>query len=209
MHRIMVSGIGTDAGKTIVSAILTILLDGDYWKPIQCGDGENSDTENIKKWIDTSRHSIYPPAYTLKAPLSPHHAARLENTHIKLETISPPETNRPLIIEGVGGIFVPLTTDSLSFDLFKSWNCDWIIVSRHYLGSINHTLLTIEALKQRQVSILGIIFNGEPNPDSENAILEISRVSFLGRLLPELDLTQQTLQKYVREWRPRFPKLLL
>jgi dethiobiotin synthetase len=208
MHKIMVAGISTDVGKTIVSAILTILLGGDYWKPIQCGDEKDSDTESIKRLIGTSSHFIHPPAYSLKAPLSPHHAARLENTLIQPHAISPPQTERSLIIEGVGGVFVPLTTNVLSFNLFKLWNCQWIIVSKHYLGSINHTLLTIEALKQHRIPILGIIFNGEPNSDSENAILEISQIPFLGRLLPERYLNRKTLQKYARKWQPCFSKLL-
>jgi dethiobiotin synthetase len=208
MHRIIVTGIGTDVGKTIVSAILTLLFKGDYWKPIQCGDEEHCDTATIKKWIDTSRHFIHPPAYSFKAPLSPHHAARLENISIKWNTIFFPQTSRPLIIEGVGGIFVPLTTTTLSFDLFKSWNCKWVVVSKHYLGSINHTLLTLEVLKQRQIPILGIIFNGNPNPDSETAILETSQIPFLGRLFPEPHITKKTLQNYVKQWQPNFSKLL-
>ncbi len=208
MHRIMVAGIGTNIGKTVVSAILTILFDGDYWKPIQSGDEKDSDTANIKKWIDTNKHSVYPPAYSLKAPLSPHHAARLENISIQLDTIILPQTTRPLIIEGVGGIFVPLTTKIVTLDVFKPWNCQWVIVSKHYLGSINHTLLTIETLKQHKIPILGIIFNGEPNPDSEGAILEISGVPLLGRLLPESCLNRQTLERYVKEWQPSFFKLL-
>jgi dethiobiotin synthetase len=203
----MVAGIGTNIGKTVVSAILTILLDGDYWKPIECGNEKDSDTATIKNWIDTTKHSVYPPAYSLKAPLSPYHAARLENTSIQLDTITLPQTIRPLIIEGVGGIFVPLTTKIVTLDVFKSWNCEWVIVSKHYLGSINHTLLTIEALKQHKIPILGVIFNGEPNPESEAAILEISEVPLLGKLLPESYLNQQTLERYVKEWRPRFSKL--
>ncbi|MGC1879210.1 MAG: dethiobiotin synthase [Rhabdochlamydiaceae bacterium] len=208
MHRIMVAGIGTDVGKTIVSAILTTLLNGDYWKPIQCGDEENSDTTTIKKWIDTVKHSIHPPAYSLKAPLSPHHAARLENTWIRLDSIALPQTTRPLIIEGVGGILVPLTPKILSIDLFKSWDCKWVIVSKHYLGSINHTLLTIEVLKQLHLPILGIIFNGEHNPDSEAAISEISQLPVLGRLLPEANLNPQTIQRYAKQWQPHCSNLL-
>jgi len=208
MHRIMVAGIGTDVGKTIVSAILTTLLHGDYWKPIQCGDEENSDMALMKRWLDTTIHTIHPPAYSLKAPLSPHHAARLENTWIRLESIALPHTTRPLIIEGVGGIFVPLTPKILSIDLFKSWNCQWVIVSKHYLGSINHTLLTIEVLKQLCLPILGIIFNGEENLDSESVILEISQLPALGRLLPEANLNQQTIQRYAQQWKPHFSKLL-
>ena len=207
MHKIMVAGIGTDVGKTIVSAILTTLLKGAYWKPIQCGDEENSDTATIKRWLD-STYTIHPPAYSLKAPLSPHHAARLESTSIGLDSITLPQTMRPLIIEGVGGILVPLTSKISSLDLFKSWDCQWVVVSRHYLGSINHTLLTLEVLKKLRLPILGIIFNGEPNPDSESAILEISQVPVLGRLLPEANLNPQTIQRYATQWQPLFSKLL-
>jgi len=208
MHRIMVAGIGTNVGKTVVSAILTTLLKGDYWKPIQCGEEENSDTATMKRWIDTTRHSIHSPAYSLKASLSPHHAARLENTLIRLDSITPPQTIGPLIIEGVGGIFVPLTLKMSSLDLFKSWDCQWVIVSKHYLGSINHTLLTLEVLKKLCLPILGIIFNGEHNPDSESAILEISQIPVLGRLLPEANLNPQTIQRYANQWQPHFSKLL-
>jgi dethiobiotin synthetase len=208
MHRIMVAGIGTDVGKTIVSAILTTLLNGDYWKPIQCGDEEDSDTATVKRWLDSTIYTIHPSAYSLKAPLSPHHAARLENTLIRLDSITLPQTTRPLIIEGVGGIFVPLTRNILSIDLFKSWDCKWVIVSKHYLGSINHTLLTIEVLKKLCLPILGIIFNGENNPDSEAAILKISQLPPLGRLLPEDKLNPQTIQRYAKQWQPLFSKLL-
>jgi dethiobiotin synthetase len=198
MLKIMVAGIGTDVGKTVVSAILTTLLDGDYWKPIQCGD---EDTATVKRWLDPTRHTIHPPAYSLKAPLSPHHAARLDTTLIGLDAIVLPQTARPLIIEAVGGILVPLTPKILSLDLFKSWGCQWIIVSKHYLGSINHTLLTIEVLKQLCLPILGLIFNGEYNPDSESAILEISQLSLLGRLLPEPHLNPQIIQKYAKQFK--------
>lgn len=201
--RILVAGSGTDVGKTVVSAILTTLLDADYWKPIQSGAEENSDSAIMKKWISSQR--IHPPAYSLKAPLSPHHAARLENCTIDAESIIPPQTAHPLIIEGVGGIFVPLSAAALTIDLFASWNCKWVIVSKHYLGSINHTLLTVDALKQRQIPILGIIFNGEPNPDSEEAILNISKIPLLGKLLPETDLSQQTIQKYAKRWQAEWP----
>ena len=194
MHRIMVAGIGTNVGKTIVSAILATLLKGDYWKPIQCGD---EDTAIVEKWLNTT---IHPPAYSLKAPLSPHHAARLENTLIRLDSITLPKTTRPLIIEGVGGILVPLTPNTLSIDLFKSWDCKWVIVSKHYLGSINHTLLTIAVLKQLCLPILGIIFNGEENLDSESSILEISKIPLLGRLLPETNLNSQTIKRYAKQW---------
>lgn len=208
MHRIIVAGSGTDVGKTMVSAILTILMDADYWKPIQCGKEENSDTTTMQKWIDTTRHFIHPPAYSLKAPLSPHHAARLENTSIALDSITLPQTKRSLIIESVGGVFVPLTIKTLSIDLFALWGCGWIVVSKHYLGSINHTLLTIDALKQRQVPIIGIIFNGEPNLDSEAIITEHSQLPFLGRLLPEANFNVKIMQRYAKQWQSRLRKFL-
>lgn len=208
MHKIMVAGIGTDVGKTVVSAILTTLFRGDYWKPIQCGQEESSDSNTVKRWLEGTAHTVHPPAYSLKAPLSPHHAARLENTLIQWDSIALPETTRPLIIEGVGGILVPLTAKASSMDLFKSWDCQWIIVSRHYLGSINHTLLTLEVLKKLSIPVLGIVFNGEHNPDTESAILEISQASVLGRLLPEPNLNSQTIQRYAKQWQVQFSKLL-
>ncbi|MBA3815603.1 MAG: dethiobiotin synthase [Parachlamydiaceae bacterium] len=208
MERVLVAGIGTEVGKTVVSAILTTLLNGDYWKPIQCGEEEYSDTEMIKKWIDISAHFVHPPVYSLKTPVSPHHAARLEKILIKFDAFILPKTTRPLIIEGVGGIFVPLTSQELSIDLFKLWDCKWVIVSKHYLGSINHTLLTVEILKQLHIPILGIIFNGEHNPDSEKAILDFTHLPLLGRLLPESNINFQTIQRYAKQWRPQFSKLL-
>lgn len=151
---------------------------------------------------------IHRPAYSFQAPLSPHHAARLENRAICMEDIVPPQTTRPLIIEGCGGIFVPLTPKLLIFDLFKSWNCPWIVVSKHYLGSINHTLLTLHALKQHNIAITGIVFNGLPNPDSESAILEISKVPVLGRLLPEPNINPQTIQRYAKLWERNLSQIL-
>lgn len=200
MTKIIVAGSGTGVGKTVIAAILATLLKGDYWKPIQCGEGEESDIDAMQQLLDPTLHHIHSPAYSLKAPLSPHHAARLEKRSIHLESISPPQTAAPLIIEGVGGVYVPLTVKALTIDLFKPWNCRWVIVSKHYLGSINHTLLTIDALKRHRVSIAGIIFNGEPNSDSEAAIMEISGLPLLGRLLPEQHIDRQTIQRYAKQW---------
>lgn len=208
MNKFIVAGIGTEVGKTVVSAILTTCLEGEYWKPIQCGNEEDLDTVLMKKLIDAALYPIHESAYTLKAPLSPHHAARIENISICVEKIVPPQTTRPLIIESAGGIFVPLTAKTLSFDLFKSWNIPWIVVSRHYLGSINHTLLTFDALKRNNISVAGVVFNGHPNHDSENAILEFSQVPILGRLLPESNINQQTIQRYAKLWKPHLSQIL-
>jgi dethiobiotin synthetase len=201
MSNIIIAGIGTDAGKTIVSAILTSALSGDYWKPIQCGDEENSDTAIVKSLISSKSHRIHEPVYSFKNPVSPHQAAKNENCFIDVQKINLPATLKPLIIEGVGGIFVPLTDCFLSIDLFSKWNAKWVIVSRHYLGSINHTLLTLEALKSRNIEIGGIIFNGYENKETESAILNISKVNFLGRLLPERQINKSTIQKYTKEWK--------
>lgn len=208
MPKILVTGNGTDVGKTIVSGVLTLLFDGDYWKPIQCGDEAASDTFTLTQWLAPSAHTIHPPTYSLKAPFSPHHAARLEHTIINSKIITPPHTTRPLIIESVGGILVPLTTNMTTLDLFETWDCQWILVSKHYLGSINHTLMSVDILKRRGLPILGIIFNGEPNPDSEAAILTLSGLPILGRLLPEPLINKQTLIKYTKQWQQNFSTLI-
>ncbi len=198
MADIIIAGINTGVGKTVVSAVITTIFKGDYWKPVQSG-ASDTDSAMITRFL-SSNHKVHPPAYTFKAPLSPHHAARLENRIIHPEKIIPPITNHPLIIEMAGGIFVPLNESLLSIDLFKTWKAHWILVSKHYLGSINHTLLTIEALKKRSIKILGIIFNGKSNPDSEKAIIKFSEVPFLGRLLPEKSINLSTIQRYAKKW---------
>ncbi|MDN3508792.1 MAG: dethiobiotin synthase [Candidatus Neptunochlamydia sp.] len=198
MVDIIVAGIGTGVGKTVVSAIITTLLKGDYWKPIQSGEVD-ADSQVIAKLLPLEC-TVHPPTYSFKAPLSPHHAARLENQTIDPDRIIPPETNHPLVIEMAGGIFVPLRENLLSLDLFKSWNAHWILVSKHYLGSINHTLLTIETLITHQVEILGIVFNGRPNPDSENAILKFSHVPLLERIFPEKTIDSSKIQRYAKQW---------
>lgn len=208
MKRLIIAGIGTGVGKTVVSAILTTCLQGEYWKPIQCGDDDELDTTLMKKLIDPTKYSIHDSAYSLRAPLSPHHAAKLEEISICLDLIVPPQTTRPLIIESVGGIFVPLTATTLSFHLFKSWDIPWVVVSRHYLGSINHTLLTLDALKRNNISITGIVFNGHPNHESESAILEFSQIPVLGRLLPETNINPQIIQKYAKLWQPHLSQNL-
>lgn len=209
MKKIIVTGSGPGIGKTVVSAVLTTLLAGDYWKPIECCDEMGSDSQMMKRLINTRKHRIHPSAYSLKAPLSPHHAARLENKIIEPEHILLPQTYRPLVIETAGGIFVPLTKKFHNLDLFKQWQGHWIVVSKHYLGSINHTLLTIETLQRHNVSVLGILFNGEPNPDSEEAILQISHLPFLGRLLPETTIDRNTIQRYAKKWKVQLEKIVL
>lgn len=202
MKKIIVTGIGTDVGKTIASAILATSLKGDYWKPIQCGQEEGCDTNTMSHYLGPAKHEIYPPSYSFRYPLSPHHSSRLEGVVIDTRKINPPDTSRPLVIEMAGGLLTPLTLHENSFDLFKTWEGEWVIVSKHYLGSINHTLLTLEVLKLGGVTIKGLVFNGEPNPDSEAAILGRSGIPFLGRILPERYFDKNTIQRYASQWLP-------
>lgn len=208
MHKIIVAGTGPDVGKTVVSAILTTLLQADYWKPVQCGSEELSDTCTIKQLINSSSSFVHPPAYSFKAAVSPHQAAQQENCLIEMGAFQLPKTQRNLVIESAGGIYVPLTLQNLTFDLFKQWNCSWIVVSRHYVGSINHTLLTLEALKNHGIPILGLIFNGAINPASEQAVLGFSGVPLIARLLPEKTIDSTLIQRYAIQWKQRFNQIL-
>jgi dethiobiotin synthetase len=198
MRKIVVAGIGTDAGKTIASAILTYALDGDYWKPVQCGLCRDRDT--VEELLEGCRPT-HPEALYLKTPRSPHHAAKLEGFSINPDQIALPKTARPLIIEGCGGLLVPLNLTTLTVDLFIGWDCEWVIVSRHYIGSINHTLLTLEAMKRRSLDIRGIIFNGDRCPQTEAAILKFSNLPCIGRLKQEPQWNLKTIRAYASKWK--------
>jgi dethiobiotin synthetase len=168
---IFVTGIGTDVGKTIASSILTEYFKADYWKPIQAGDLENSDAIKVKQLVRNSKTVFHDSTYQLNTPASPHFAAFIDEITIDINKIKLPETENHLIIEGAGGIFVPLNDNDTILDLIPN-NAEVVVVSRHYLGSINHTLLTINALKQANKNILGIIFNGNDTSKSEEIILQ-------------------------------------
>lgn len=189
---LIVWGIGTAVGKTVVSAILVEALEGEYWKPIQSGNLDESDSHHISRWAPGRK--IHPEAYRFQAPLSPHHAAACEG--MRIESISLPKTNHPLILETSGGVMVPMREDLLQIDL---WNYPGVLVSSPYLGSLNHTLLTIEVLKARQRPLLGLIFNGEPYPEGEAVLTR--QVPCIGRVLPEKNLTQEVIHSYAHSWR--------
>ncbi|MCB1110775.1 MAG: dethiobiotin synthase [Chlamydiia bacterium] len=199
MDRIVVAGIGTNVGKTVVSAILVHQFQGNYWKPIQTGI-EYPDAQEVARLVDPEKHHIFPSAYSLREPVSPHHAARLEDVEID-PMLSPPQSDRPLVIEMVGGIYVPLSNKTLSLELFRSWDARWVVVSRHYIGSINHTLLTLETLKAWNVPVMGIVFNGVSNPDTENVILSFSKLPLLGHLLPEKEISPKQIKRYAELWK--------
>ncbi len=177
-----VTGIGTEVGKTVASAILVQALKADYWKPVQCGDLDNSDSMKIEQWVKHPTH-VFPEQYRLTRPMSPHAAAEKEGVHIDLNKMQLPKTDRRLIVEGAGGLMVPLNQDDLMLDLIRHLKIPTFVISRHYLGSINHTLLTIEMLKKNQIPIQGLFFNGPENKDTESIISRfIGPELILGRI---------------------------
>ncbi|MFN5444648.1 MAG: dethiobiotin synthase [Crocinitomicaceae bacterium] len=189
--KYVVVGIGTDVGKTIVSSIFTKALNAWYWKPVQSGDLHFSDTDKVATYVGDSFKKI-PERWRLKTPASPHYAAALDEVMIQEKDFEIPNES-PLIIEGAGGLMVPLNEQGLLYiDLLQQWNLPVILVSRHYLGSINHTLLSIEALKNRNIQIEMIVFNGIENSDTESIIknshpeLKYIRINQLSELTPEM-----------------------
>jgi dethiobiotin synthetase len=199
MKDIFVTGIGTDIGKTVVSAILTEALEADYWKPVQSGSTELTDSQRVKSLVSNAKTAFHPEAYLLEAPLSPHAAADLEGKNIDLARIRLPRTSNRLVVEGAGGLFVPLNQEHLIVDLIQHLQLPVVVVSAHYLGSINHTLLTLEALRSRHIPVLGLIFNGAPNPASEAFILQYSGVPKLLSVLPEPALNAEAIRKYAAQ----------
>lgn len=193
--KLFITGIGTDVGKTIASAIITEALEADYWKPIQAGDLDNSDSHKIKRYLSNSQTTIHNNGYALYTPASPHLAAKIDGVSIDLNKINEPKTTNHLVIEGAGGVFVPLNETDCVIDLIRP-DYKVIIVSRHYLGSINHTLLTIEALKNRNLEIGGIIFNGDENEATEEIILKKTGIKMIGRIENEPYFDANVIQYY-------------
>jgi len=186
---------GTDAGigKTVVAAGLAGLLGGVYWKPVQSGLEGETDSEAVARLAKLPPERVLPEAWRLSQPLSPHRAAELDGVAIDPDRLVLPEVARPLIVEGAGGLMVPLTCTTLFIDLFARWRAPVVLCTRTTLGTINHTLLSIEALRHRDIPILGITFIGDAAPDTERSIAEIGKVRVLGRL-PFIDpLTPDTL----------------
>jgi dethiobiotin synthetase len=200
MHKpLFITGIGTGIGKTIVSAILVESLQADYWKPIQSGDLDNSDTLKVKSLVSNTISVFHPEAYQLTQPYSPHKSAAIDGITIDPKNIVIPPTINQLIIEGAGGLMVPLNDDFLMIDLIQQFNAEVILVVKHYLGSINHTLLSLEALKHRNISIKAIIFNGENDKDSESVIKNYAGKVIIKTIpeLKELTTTEITRQKII------------
>lgn len=185
MKGFSIVGIGTDVGKTVVSAILSEALEAAYFKPVQAGDLENSDRIKIKKWCSEAVVD-FPEVFKLTEPMAPHGAAKIDGVELSTSKIIFPKTNKPLILEGAGGLLVPLNEKETFADIYKKAGLPAIVVSRHYLGSINHTFLTFEILKKYKIDIAGIIYVGEENKTTESIIESFYTPNVLGRIvLPE------------------------
>ena len=193
--KLFITGISTDVGKTIASAIITEALEANYWKPVQAGDLDHSDSRKIQNYISNDKSVIHENSYKLNTPASPHLAAEIDGITIDLKNIKEPKTKNHLVVEGAGGVLVPLNTNDFVIDLVQP-DYKIIIVSRHYLGSINHTLLTIEAIKNRGFTIAGIIFNGNENKATESLILNYSKLKFIGRINDEPYFDKNVISEY-------------
>ena len=193
---IVVTGTDTEIGKTVFAAALADLLQAHYWKPIQSGlDGE-TDSHVVARLGGLSSDRILPERYRLKTPVSPHQSAAIDGVRIEAETLVVPKPiGRPLVIEGAGGLMVPLDPPTLYIDVFARWRLPVVLCARTALGTINHSLLSIEALRRRDIGLLGVAFLGDSHPESERVICEIGGVKRLGRLPYLAPLTRTSLRE--------------
>ncbi|TAI47865.1 dethiobiotin synthase [Flagellimonas allohymeniacidonis] len=197
--KLFVTGISTEVGKTVASAILVEALQADYWKPIQAGDLEYSDSHKVRDMISNKKTVIHKNSYALHTPMSPHAAAEIDGITIDLDKIAPPYTSNHLVIEGAGGLLVPLNDSDTIFDLIQP-DYKVIVVSRHYLGSINHTLLTVEKLQEKNFDV-SIIFSGDEHPTTESIILQKTGAKFIGRINEEDNFDKKVVGKYAETFR--------
>lgn len=205
MSNFFITGISTDVGKTVAAAIITEALEADYWKPIQAGDLNNCDTKKVSRLISNSKSKCHPNSFALKTPMSPHAAADIDNIQIKLSHITPPKTKNNLVIEGAGGLLVPINNTHTILDLIQS-DYKVIVVSRHYLGSINHTLLTVNMLKEKGFNV-SLLFSGDEHPTTEAIISKMTQVPILGRIEEEPYFDRNVVKEYAKLLRPQLEKL--
>jgi len=199
-RKIFITGISTDVGKTIASAIIAESLKADYWKPIQAGELENTDSNKVEMLVSNSTSKFHPHNYALKTPMSPHAAADIDGIIIDIKKIKEPKTKNDLVIEGAGGLLVPLNNKYTILDLI---NPDYkvIVVSRHYLGSINHTLLTVNHLKEKGFDV-SIIFSGNEHKTTEEIIKKMTKVNVIGRIDEEPYFDQNVIKEYAELFKP-------
>jgi dethiobiotin synthetase len=199
MMRFVVTGTDTGIGKTIFSAALAAALGGSYWKPVQSGLDEETDSQAVHRLGRLPPERIFPETYRLRTPASPHLAARIDHVAIDTSQLTPPLTDAPLVIEGAGGLLVPLTETEVFANVFARWQIPVILCARTGLGTINHTLLSLEALRHRTIPVFGIAFIGDEQTETQRIIAAMGQVRILGRL-PRLDpLTPENLSQAFRE----------
>jgi dethiobiotin synthetase len=199
MTRFVVTGTDTGIGKTIFSSALTAALGGYYWKPVQSGLDEETDSQTVQRLGRLPDDRILPETYRLQTPASPHLAARLDHVEIETGRLMPPVMDAPLIIEGAGGLLVPLTETEVFGDIFGRWQIPVILCARTGLGTINHTLLSLEALRRRAIPVFGVAFIGDEQAETQRIIGAMGQVRVLGRLARLDPLTPDTLQQSFRE----------
>lgn len=202
--RLFVTGTDTDAGKTVISALLTLALDAHYWKPIQSGVNEDSDTRDVQSLTGLPQERFLPEAYRLTEPLSPHEAAAIDGVRIDLNAITLPALpqDAPLVVEGAGGLMVPLNDKALMLDLITRLGLPVVVVARSGLGTINHTLLTLAALRAAGAEVAGVIMNGPPHPANADAIAHFGRVPVLAQVPMLGDLSPQGLKNACARYIP-------
>lgn len=196
MKKYFITAIGTGCGKTLASAIVCQATGFDYWKPVQSGL-DDIDKNSVASLVQNPKVAYHAERFLLKTPVSPHQSAALDGIAIHLSDFQLPKTDNDLIIEGAGGILVPLNfKGDFVIDLATKFDCELILVASLYLGSINHTLLTLQELKRRKIAIRGIIFNGTPNEYSEKIILQMAQCPCLLHILPEKEINTAVVKKY-------------
>lgn len=198
--KLFITGIGTDVGKTIASAIITQALEADYWKPVQAGEVDFGDKHKVQSLLNNKKSKIWDNSYVLQTPASPHYAAAVDGITIDLTQIKEPKTKNHLVIEGAGGILVPLNETKTIIDIIQP-DYQVVVVSRHYLGSINHSLLTIEALRARNLKIAGIVFSGNENPGTESIILSTTGLTMIGRIEEEPYFDANVVSDYAEQFK--------
>ncbi len=194
MTTYFVTGISTDVGKTIASAVLVEALEADYWKPVQAGELDNCDTKKVERLVSNSKSVFHKNSYALKTPMSPHAAADIDGVSIQLKDIKTPNTKNNLIIEGAGGLLVPLNNSKTILDIIKP-NYKVIVISRHYLGSINHTLLTVKLLQEKGFDV-SIIYSGNEHKTTEDIIQKMTNVAVIGRINDEPYFDRNVIKEY-------------
>lgn len=199
--KIFITGISTEVGKTLISAIVTEALEADYWKPVQAGELDFSDTHKVKALISNKKSKCHPNAYALHTPMSPHAAAEIDEVVIEMETIKIPKSKNHLVIEGAGGLLVPLNNENTILDIIAD-DYKVIVVSRHYLGSINHTLMTLKILQERGFEI-AVIFSGNEHPSTESIIKKMTGVSVVGRVTDEVEINKEVIKRYADLFREK------